>query len=47
MIGAGKRVLLKGRDRTYFIQTGHGTYSTDKGVIDLEDRMAASHGSVR
>ena len=37
MIGAGKRVLLKGRDRTYFIQTGHGTYSTDKGVIDLED----------
>lgn len=37
MIGPGKRVLLKGRDRTYFVLSGQGTYSTDKGVIDLED----------
>jgi tRNA (adenine57-N1/adenine58-N1)-methyltransferase len=46
MIGSGKRVLLKGKDREYFILTGPGTYSTDKGVIDLEDAAGAEPGQV-
>jgi tRNA (adenine57-N1/adenine58-N1)-methyltransferase len=46
MIGSGKRVLLKGKDRQYFLLTGSGPYSTDKGVIDLEEAAEAEPGQV-
>jgi tRNA (adenine57-N1/adenine58-N1)-methyltransferase len=46
MIGSGKRVLLKGKDREFFVLTGPGTYSTDKGVIDLKDVTEAEPGQV-
>lgn len=44
MIGPGKRVLLAGRDRTYFIRSGTGTFSTDKGIISLDEVVRASPG---
>jgi tRNA (adenine57-N1/adenine58-N1)-methyltransferase len=46
MIGPGKRVLLKGNDREYFVLAGPGTLSTDKGIIDLEDVAEAEPGQV-
>jgi tRNA (adenine57-N1/adenine58-N1)-methyltransferase len=46
MIGPGKRVLLKGKDREYFVLAGPGTLSTDKGMIDLETVAAAEPGQV-
>lgn len=46
MIGPGIRVLLKGKDREYFVLTGPGTLSTDKGLIDLEDVARAEPGQV-
>ena len=46
MIGPGKRVLLEGKDREYFVLAGPGTLSTDKGMIDLEDVADAEPGQV-
>ncbi len=46
MIGPGQRILLAGRERTYFIRSGTGTFSTDKGIIRLDDISTASPGDV-
>jgi len=46
MIGPGKRVLLKGKDRHYFVRTGPGKLSTDKGTIDLENVTQAEPGQL-
>jgi tRNA (adenine57-N1/adenine58-N1)-methyltransferase len=46
MIGPDQRILLVGRDRTYFIRSGTGTFSTDKGIISLEVVTNSSPGDV-
>ena len=46
MIGPGQRILLAGRERTYFIRSGNGTFSTDKGNISLDEVANASPGDV-
>jgi tRNA (adenine57-N1/adenine58-N1)-methyltransferase len=46
MIGPGERVLLIGDDRTYFILTGTGVFSTDKGRIDLNEVAESEPGQV-
>jgi tRNA (adenine57-N1/adenine58-N1)-methyltransferase len=46
MIGPGKRVLLVGNDRTYFLLTGTGLFSTDKGRVDLDEVGRAEPGQV-
>jgi tRNA (adenine57-N1/adenine58-N1)-methyltransferase len=44
MIGAGKRVLLAGKERKYFVVTGSGSFSTDRGIIDLDEVAHATPG---
>ncbi|HON82321.1 MAG TPA: methyltransferase domain-containing protein [Methanoregulaceae archaeon] len=44
MIGPGKRVLLVGEGRTFFVRSGTGMFSTDRGVIDLDAVGMASAG---
>jgi tRNA (adenine57-N1/adenine58-N1)-methyltransferase len=46
MIGPGQRILLAGRERTYFIRSGTGPFSTDKGIISLDEVANASPGDV-
>ncbi len=46
MIGPDQRILLAGRDRTYFIRSGSGPFSTDKGILSLDDVAHASPGEV-
>jgi tRNA (adenine57-N1/adenine58-N1)-methyltransferase len=46
MIGAGKRVLLAGKERKYFVVTGQGTFSTDRGIIDLDEVVRADPGDM-
>lgn len=46
MIGAGRRVLLVGKERKYFILTGAGSFSTDRGVINLDEVANATPGQV-
>jgi tRNA (adenine57-N1/adenine58-N1)-methyltransferase len=44
MIGGGKRVLLAGKERKYFVVTGPGSFSTDRGIIDLEEVARSDPG---
>ncbi len=44
MIGPGKRVLLTGRERKYFVVTGTGSFSTDLGILDLGEAGLAEPG---
>jgi tRNA (adenine57-N1/adenine58-N1)-methyltransferase len=37
MIEEGRRVLLVGKDREYYVRAGNGTLSTDLGVISLSE----------
>ena len=46
MIGPGKRILLVGRERTYFIRSGTGQFSTDRGIINLDEVVNASPGDL-
>lgn len=46
MIGAGKRVLLVGKERKYFLVSGTGSYSTDRGIIDLDEVAQAVPGQI-
>src|SRR5512136_1125799 len=46
MIGPGKRILLVGRERTYFIRSGTGQFSTDRGIINLDEVADASPGEL-
>jgi tRNA (adenine57-N1/adenine58-N1)-methyltransferase len=54
MIEEGRRVLLIGEGRAYFVRAGPGSFSTDRGQIDLGSLAAlrpgdqvASHTGVR
>jgi tRNA (adenine57-N1/adenine58-N1)-methyltransferase len=44
MISPGTRILLAGEERTYFVRSGAGTFSTDRGIIDLDALGQASPG---
>jgi len=44
MIGAGQRILLVGEGRKYFLRAGAGTFSTDRGKIDLDAAVGARAG---
>ncbi|MCQ8894302.1 MAG: methyltransferase domain-containing protein [Methanolinea sp.] len=44
MFEPGDRVLLVGGGRTFFVRAGCGSFSTDRGVIDLDALLAASPG---
>ena len=46
MIKSGQRILLVGRERKYFLKAGNGTFSTDRGVISLDDIVGAEPGDV-
>ncbi len=46
MIGPGTRILLVGEGRTYFVRSGTGTFSTDRGMIDLDSVADASPGDI-
>lgn len=46
MIGPGKRILLVGRERTYFIRSGTGQFATDRGIINLDEVADASPGEL-
>jgi tRNA (adenine57-N1/adenine58-N1)-methyltransferase len=46
MIKSGQRILLVGKERKYFLKAGNGTFSTDRGVISLDDIVGAEPGDV-
>lgn len=46
MIKSGQRILLVGKERKYFLKAGNGTFSTDRGVISLDDLVGAEPGDV-
>jgi tRNA (adenine57-N1/adenine58-N1)-methyltransferase len=46
MIKSGQRILLVGRERKYFLKAGNGTFSTDRGVISLDEIVGAEPGDV-
>jgi len=37
MIRSGQRILLVGEQRKFFLKAGNGTYSTDLGIINLDE----------
>ena len=46
MIGQNDRVLLIGQGREYWVRAGTGTFSTDKGQIDLATLVGMDGGDV-
>lgn len=46
MIRSGQRILLVGEERKYFLRAGNGTFSTDRGVISLDEIVDAEPGDV-
>jgi tRNA (adenine57-N1/adenine58-N1)-methyltransferase len=46
MIQSGQRILLVGKERKYFLKAGNGTFSTDRGVISLDEIVGAEPGDV-
>ncbi|HII75976.1 MAG TPA: methyltransferase domain-containing protein [Methanolinea sp.] len=46
MFEAGERVLLVGGERTFFVRAGTGSFSTDRGVLDLDALLQVSQGDV-
>ncbi len=44
MIPDGKRVLLIHNEKEYYVRAGEGTFSTDKGIIDLNVIREANPG---
>jgi tRNA (adenine57-N1/adenine58-N1)-methyltransferase len=46
MIKSGQRILLVGKERKYFLKAGNGTFSSDRGVISLDDLVGAEPGDV-
>jgi len=44
MFEPGDRVLLVGGGRTFFVRAGTGSFSTDRGVLDLDALLQASPG---
>ncbi len=46
MIRSGQRILLVGEQRKYFLKAGNGTFSTDRGIINLDEIVGAESGDV-
>jgi tRNA (adenine57-N1/adenine58-N1)-methyltransferase len=46
MIETGDRVLLVGEGREFFVRAGAGTFSTDKGKLDLVRLVGATPGDI-
>jgi tRNA (adenine57-N1/adenine58-N1)-methyltransferase len=46
MIRSGQRILLVGEERKYFLRAGNGTFSTDRGIIRLDEIVDAEPGDV-
>ena len=46
MIGQNDRVLLVGQGREYWVRAGTGTFSTDKGQVDLATLVGMDGGDV-
>ena len=46
MIPDGQRVLLIHEGKEYYVRAGEGTFSTDKGIIDLNVIREAMPGDV-
>ena len=46
MIRSGQRILLVGEERKYFLRAGNGTFSTDRGVINLDEIVGAEPGDI-
>jgi len=46
MIRSGQRILLVSEERKYFLRAGNGTFSTDRGVISLDEIAGAEPGDV-
>lgn len=44
MFEPGERVLLVGGGRTFFVRAGTGSFSTDRGVLDLDSLLRISPG---
>ncbi len=44
MFEPGERVLLVGGGRTFFVRAGTGSFSTDRGVLDLDSLLSLSPG---
>lgn len=46
MIERGDRILLTGNGRNYFVRAGTGTFSTDLGMLDLDQAVGKGPGTV-
>lgn len=46
MFDPGDRVLLVGGGRTFFVRAGTGSFSTDRGVLNLDALLRASPGDI-
>jgi len=46
MIEQGQRILIGGGGRTFYVRAGAGRFSTDRGIIDLDQAVGASPGDV-
>jgi tRNA (adenine57-N1/adenine58-N1)-methyltransferase catalytic subunit len=46
MIRSGQRILLVGEERKYFLKAGSGTYSTDRGILNLDDIVGSEPGDI-
>jgi tRNA (adenine57-N1/adenine58-N1)-methyltransferase len=46
MIGQNDRVLLVGQGREYWVRAGTGTFSTDKGQVDLSTIVGMDGGDI-
>lgn len=44
MIEQGQRILLRGGGRTFYVRAGSGAFSTDRGIIDLDQAVGALPG---
>ncbi|MDD1716401.1 MAG: methyltransferase domain-containing protein [Methanolinea sp.] len=44
MFEPGDRILLVGEERTFYVRAGTGSFSTDKGTIDLDAVLESSAG---
>jgi tRNA (adenine57-N1/adenine58-N1)-methyltransferase catalytic subunit len=46
MIRSGQRIILVGGGRKYFLKAGNGTFSTDRGLINLDEIVGAEPGDI-
>ncbi len=44
MIEEGQRILLAGKQRKFYVKAGSGTFSSDLGMLDLDQAVGANPG---